>query len=191
MQSPSRNVRSVPSSRLGRLPGPVRRPPGGAGTRPAGPRALAVRGQLNAAVAGFNAAIDVTERHRGGAGLTIICAAGRQLWRPPLPSLRRGAAAAESVAPGARCRPVRSFSGGQHAQSLLNSVSAFACGERVVDREEQPGEGPEAAWLPEVSAEGVWEGLLRCAVVFVQQDPPHVLRVCERTSRGSQLAQCR
>ncbi len=40
-------------------------------------------GQLDAAVARLNAAIDVTERHRGGAGLTIICAAGPQLrpWR--------------------------------------------------------------------------------------------------------------
>lgn len=40
-------------------------------------------GQLDAAVARLNAAIDVTEHHRGGAGLTIICAAGRQLrpWR--------------------------------------------------------------------------------------------------------------
>ena len=40
-------------------------------------------GQLDAAVGRLNAAIDVTERHRGGAGLTIICAAGRQLrrWR--------------------------------------------------------------------------------------------------------------
>jgi hypothetical protein len=38
---------------------------------------------LDAAVARLNAAIDVTERHRGGAGLNIICAAGRQLrsWR--------------------------------------------------------------------------------------------------------------
>ena len=32
-------------------------------------------GQLDAGVARLNAAIDVTERHRGGAGLTIICAA--------------------------------------------------------------------------------------------------------------------
>ncbi|HUY47900.1 MAG TPA: helix-turn-helix transcriptional regulator [Streptosporangiaceae bacterium] len=40
-------------------------------------------GQLDAAVARLNTAIDVTERHRGGGGLTIICAAGRQLrpWR--------------------------------------------------------------------------------------------------------------
>ena len=40
-------------------------------------------GQLDAGVARLNAAIDVTERHRGGAGLTIICAVGRQLrpWR--------------------------------------------------------------------------------------------------------------
>jgi hypothetical protein len=35
--------------------------------------------QLDAAVARLNAAIDVTERHRGGGGLTIICTAGRQL----------------------------------------------------------------------------------------------------------------
>ena len=39
--------------------------------------------QFDAAVAWLNAAIDVTERHRGGGGLNIICAAGRQLrpWR--------------------------------------------------------------------------------------------------------------
>jgi transcriptional regulator with XRE-family HTH domain len=38
---------------------------------------------LDAAVARLNNAIDVTERHRGGGGLNIICAAGRQLrpWR--------------------------------------------------------------------------------------------------------------
>lgn len=40
-------------------------------------------GHLDAAVTRLNAAIDVTERHHGGGGLNIICAAGRQLrpWR--------------------------------------------------------------------------------------------------------------
>jgi len=40
-------------------------------------------GALDAAVARLSAAIDVTERNRGGGGLTIICSAGRQLrrWR--------------------------------------------------------------------------------------------------------------
>jgi hypothetical protein len=40
-------------------------------------------GALDAAVARLNMAIDVTERNRGGGGLTIICSAGRQLrrWR--------------------------------------------------------------------------------------------------------------
>jgi hypothetical protein len=40
-------------------------------------------GALDAAVARLNLAIDVTERHRGGGGMTIICSAGRQLrrWR--------------------------------------------------------------------------------------------------------------
>lgn len=40
-------------------------------------------GALDAAVARLNLAIDVTERNRGGGGMTIICSAGRQLrrWR--------------------------------------------------------------------------------------------------------------
>jgi len=40
-------------------------------------------GSLDAAVARLNLAIDVTERNRGGGGMTIICSAGRQLrrWR--------------------------------------------------------------------------------------------------------------
>ena len=40
-------------------------------------------GQLDAAVARLNLAIDVTERNRGGGGLNVICTAGRQLrqWR--------------------------------------------------------------------------------------------------------------
>ncbi len=40
-------------------------------------------GALDAAVARLNMAIDVTERNRGGGGMTIICSAGRQLrrWR--------------------------------------------------------------------------------------------------------------
>lgn len=39
--------------------------------------------ELDGAVAGLNAAIDVTELHRGGGGMNVICAAGRQLrpWR--------------------------------------------------------------------------------------------------------------
>jgi tetratricopeptide (TPR) repeat protein len=38
-------------------------------------------GALDAAVARLNLAIDVTERNRGGGGMTIICSAGRQLRR--------------------------------------------------------------------------------------------------------------
>jgi hypothetical protein len=40
-------------------------------------------GAIDAAVARLNLAIDVTERNRGGEGMTIICSAGRQLrrWR--------------------------------------------------------------------------------------------------------------
>jgi hypothetical protein len=40
-------------------------------------------GQLDAAVARLNLAIDVTEQNRGGGGLNVICTAGRQLrrWR--------------------------------------------------------------------------------------------------------------
>jgi len=40
-------------------------------------------GALDAAIARLNLAIDVTERNRGGAGMSIICRAGRQLrrWR--------------------------------------------------------------------------------------------------------------
>jgi hypothetical protein len=38
-------------------------------------------GALDGAVARLNLAIDVTERNRGGGGMTIICSAGRQLRR--------------------------------------------------------------------------------------------------------------
>ena len=41
------------------------------------------QGALDAAVARLNLAIDVTERNRGGGGMTVICGAGRELrrWR--------------------------------------------------------------------------------------------------------------